>query len=227
MKKILLIDDEMRMLDLLALYLEPKGYHCLKMTSATEAIRYLESDKVDLILLDVMMPEMDGWAACQEIRKYWDIPIIMLTARTDKIDVVKGLNLGADDYISKPFDEGELTARMEAVLRRKEVSSGKITFNGLVLNQDSYDLLYNGVNVPLTPKEFSLLGLFLQNRNKVFTREHLLTSIWGYTVSTEDRTIDSHVRNLRDKLRKIGFPIDEYLSTVWGLGYKWIDKDTH
>ncbi|HJV31163.1 MAG TPA: response regulator transcription factor, partial [Bacillales bacterium] len=193
----------------------------------TEAIRYLESDKVDLILLDVMMPEMDGWAACQEIRKYWDIPIIMLTARTDKIDVVKGLNLGADDYISKPFDEGELTARMEAVLRRKEVSSGKVTFNGLVLNQDSYDLLYNGVNVPLTPKEFSLLGLFLQNRNKVFTREHLLTSIWGYTVSTEDRTIDSHVRNLRDKLRKIGFPIDEYLSTVWGLGYKWIDKETH
>jgi DNA-binding response OmpR family regulator len=213
------------MLDLLALYLEPKGYHCLKMTSAIKAIHYLESDKVDLILLDVMMPEMDGWIACQEIRKFWDTPIIMLTARSEKMDVIKGLKLGADDYISKPFDEGELTARIEAVLRRKEGNSERIAFNGLMLNQNSYELLYHDVHVPLTPKEFSLLGLFLQNRNKVFTREHLLTSIWGYTVSTEDRTIDSHVRNLRDKLRKIGFPVDQYLSTVWGLGYKWLDKD--
>jgi DNA-binding response OmpR family regulator len=226
LKKILLIDDETRMLDLLVLYLVPKGYQCLKMTSALEAIRYLESDRVDIILLDVMMPEMDGWSACKEIRKQWDIPIIMLTARTEKMDVVKGLNLGADDYISKPFDEEELTARIEAVLRRKDGNTGRITFNGLILNQDSYELLYNDVHVPLTPKEFSLLGLFLQNRNKVFTREHLLSSIWGHDVSTEDRTIDSHVRNLRDKLRKMGFPIDEYLSTVWGLGYKWLDKDS-
>ncbi|WML45473.1 response regulator transcription factor [Neobacillus sp. PS3-40] len=226
MKKILLVDDEMRMLDLLALYLNPKGYHCQKATSALDAIHYLESDKVDIILLDVMMPKMDGWEACQEIRKRWDIPIIMLTARSEKMDVVKGLKLGADDYISKPFDEEELIARIEAILRRKEGNNNRIEFNGLILNQDSYELLYNETHVPLTPKEFSLLGLFLQNRNKVFTREHLLTSIWGYAVSTEDRTIDSHVRNLRDKLRKIGYPIDDHLSTVWGLGYKWLDKES-
>lgn len=223
MRKILLVDDEIRMLDLLSLYLTPRGYGCIKKTSAAEAIHYLENEKADLVLLDVMMPEMDGWEVCKEIRKQWDIPIIMLTARSEKMDVIKGLNLGADDYVSKPFDEEELIARIEAVLRRKEGKQERILFNGLDLKQDSFELLFNNEQVPLTKKEFSLLGLFLQNRNKVFTREHLLTAIWGYTVSTEDRTIDSHVRNLRDKLRKTGFPIDQYLTTVWGLGYKWVD----
>jgi DNA-binding response OmpR family regulator len=223
--KILLVDDETRMLDLLSLYLIPRGYSCIKMTSALAAIRYLETDKADIILLDVMMPDLDGWEACKEIRKNWDIPIIMLTARSEKMDIVKGLKIGADDYISKPFDEDELIARIEAILRRKKGQKGRIAFNGLNLNEDSFEVTYNFKNVPLTPKEFSLLGIFLQNRNKVFTREHLLTTIWGYTAATEDRTIDSHVRNLRDKLRKTGFPVDEYLTTVWGLGYKWMDKD--
>jgi DNA-binding response OmpR family regulator len=225
-KKILLVDDETRMLDLLSLYLTPKGYTCIKMTSALDAISYLQDGKADLILLDVMMPEMDGWEACKEIRKNWDIPIIMLTARSEKVDIVKGLKMGADDYLSKPFDEGELTARIEAILRRKKGHAETIDFNGLLLNEDSFSVSYDGLNVPITPKEFSLLALFLQNHNKVFTREHLLTTIWGYSVATEDRTIDSHVRNLRDKLRKTGFPVDEYLTTVWGLGYKWMDKDS-
>lgn len=223
MKKILLVDDEVRMLDLLALYLAPKGYTCIKMSSAADAIHYLDSESVDLIILDVMMPDMDGWDACKEIRKRFNIPIIMLTARSDKIDVVKGLKLGADDYISKPFDEEELTARIEAVLRRNMGENDKIEFKGLVLNIDSFELLYNHKPVPLTPKEFSLLRVFLQNRNKVFTREHLLSTVWGYTVATEDRTIDSHVRNLREKLRKTGFSVDDYLTTVWGLGYKWLE----
>jgi DNA-binding response OmpR family regulator len=223
LKKILLVDDEVRMLDLLALYLAPKGYTCIKMSSAADAIHYLDSESVDLIILDVMMPGMDGWDACKEIRKRFNIPIIMLTARNDKIDVVKGLKLGADDYISKPFDEEELTARIEAVLRRNMGENDNIEFNGLVLNIDSFELLYNHKPVPLTPKEFSLLRVFLQNRNKVFTREHLLSTVWGYTVATEDRTIDSHVRNLREKLRKTGFSVDDYLTTVWGLGYKWLE----
>jgi DNA-binding response OmpR family regulator len=223
LKKILLVDDEVRMLDLLALYLAPKGYVCIKMSSAADAIHYLETEAVDLIILDVMMPDMDGWDACKEIRKKYNIPIIMLTARSDKIDVVKGLKLGADDYISKPFDEEELTARIEAVLRRNMGENDKIEFKDLVLNIDSFELLYNHKPVPLTPKEFSLLRVFLQNRNKVFTREHLLSSVWGYSVATEDRTIDSHVRNLREKLRKTGFPADDYLTTVWGLGYKWLE----
>lgn len=224
METILLVDDETRMLDLLSLYLTPLGYKCVKQTSALDAISYLDENHADLILLDVMMPEMDGWEACTEIRKHWDIPVIMLTARSEKPDIVKGLKIGADDYVTKPFDEGELIARIEAVLRRNSGKSPNLSFKGLNLNMDSYDLLYNGASIPLTPKEFSLLNLFLLNRNKVFTREHLISNIWGYGVATEDRTIDSHVRNLRDKLRKAGFGADDYLITVWGVGYKWLEK---
>jgi DNA-binding response OmpR family regulator len=224
MKTILLVDDEPMMLDLLSLYLSPLGYHCIKKESAIDAIEYLQSKSADLILLDIMMPEMDGWEACKEIRKNWDIPIIMLTAMSDKTDIVKGLKTGADDYISKPFDEEELTARIEAVLRRSKSESEKISFKGLLLDHNSYQLHFNGKEIPLTPKEFSMMSLFLDNTNKVFSREHLITSIWGFDVSTEDRTIDSHVRNLREKLRKAGFPVDNHLLTVWGVGYKWTGK---
>lgn len=223
MATILLVDDETRMLDLLALYLTPAGYKCIKRTSGNEAISFLEDNHADLVLLDVMMPQMDGWETCSEIRRHWDIPVIMLTARSEKPDIIRGLKAGADDYITKPFDEGELIARIEAVLRRQSVRSTLLTFKGLKLNMDSYDVQYNSNLIPLTPKEFALLSLFLQNINKVFTREHLISTIWGYGVDTEDRTIDSHVRNLRDKLRKSGFAVDDYLSTVWGVGYKWID----
>lgn len=226
MKSILIVDDEQQMLDLIALYLSPLGYNCKKISSAMDALLYLESNTVDLILLDLMMPDMDGWEACIEIKKYWDTPIIMLTARTDKKDVVKGLNTGADDYISKPFDGEELVARIEAVLRRKGNRSELIQFDGLTLDQESFELHYQMKNIPLTPKEFALMKLFLQNHNKVFTRDHLIHSIWGHGVETEDRTIDSHIRNLRDKLRKAGFPSEEYLLTVWGVGYKWIGKES-
>jgi DNA-binding response OmpR family regulator len=224
MATILLVDDETRMLDLLSLYLSPLGFKCIKQTSALDAISYLEENDVDLVLLDLMMPEMDGWDACREIRKHWDVPIIMLTARSEKPDIVKGLKMGADDYVTKPFDEGELIARIEAVMRRNSGSNPLITFKGLKLNMDSYELDFHETSIPLTPKEISLLNLFLQNKNKVFTREHLISTIWGYGVATEDRTIDSHVRNLRDKLRKAGFAADDYLITVWGVGYKWLEK---
>lgn len=220
MKDILLVDDEAMMLDLLSLYLTPNGYNCIKKESAIDAIKYLESNLVDLIILDIMMPEMDGWEACKEIRKFQETPIIMLTAMSEKPDIVKGLKTGADDYISKPFDEEELLARIEAVLRRGKSKKENI-FQGLVLDQNSFQLMYNGTEIPLTPKEFGIINLFLNNQNKVFTRDHLITSIWGYDVSTEDRTIDSHIRNLRDKLRKAGFPADDHLLTVWGIGYKW------
>ncbi|MCQ6274559.1 response regulator transcription factor [Bacillus sp. V3B] len=221
MKSILLVDDEPMMLDLLSLYLSPLGYNCIKKESALDAIDYLESHSIELILLDIMMPNMDGLEACQEIRKHWDIPIIMLTAMSEKADIVRGLNMGADDYISKPFDEEELVARIEAVSRRRTKQSESISFKGLTLNQDSYQLLYHAKQISLTPKEFGMMSLFLSNPNKVFTRDHLINSIWGYNVSTEDRTIDSHVRNLREKLRKAGFPADDHLLTVWGIGYKW------
>ncbi|MDF1511048.1 response regulator transcription factor [Robertmurraya sp. DFI.2.37] len=223
MKNVLLVDDERRMLDLISLYLTPLGYNCITKESAIDALEYLKSGyTVDLILLDIMMPEMDGWEACKEIREQWDIPIIMLTAMSEKSDIVKGLKGGADDYISKPFDEEELTARIEAVLRRQNKQTELISFQGLTLNEDSYQLFNNGVEIPLTPKEFGMMSLFLNNQNKVFSREHLINSIWGYDVTTEDRTIDSHVRNLREKLRKAGCPADKHLLTVWGIGYKWV-----
>jgi DNA-binding response OmpR family regulator len=225
MKKILIIDDESRMLDLISLYLLPKNYKVIKYTSAIDAIQYLQSHEVDLILLDIMMPELDGWEACKIIRKKWNYPIIMLTALTEKPDVVKGLSMGADDYISKPFDGDELIARIEANLRRNYKSSGIISFQGLVLNQESYELHFQDQPLSLTPKELAMMGLFLNNPNKVFTRDHLISTIWGHGVSTEDRTVDSHVRNLRDKLRKAGFPSDEYLITVWGVGYKWLGAE--
>lgn len=225
MKTILLVDDETRMLDLLALYLMPLGYYCVKKSSAIDAILYVESHSVDLILLDVMMPEMDGWTACKEIKKFRDIPIIMLTARSEKPDIVKGLKMGADDYILKPFDEEELLARIEAVLRRTQSSKeGILSFKGLVLKQNAYELLFENKEILLTPKEFAMMGLFLRNRNKVFSRDHFIASVWGDGVTIEDRTIDSHVRNLREKLRKAGFPADDHLQTVWGVGYKWTEK---
>lgn len=220
MKTLLLIDDEPRMLDLLSLYLEPR-FHCIAESSVLEALSYLEIHHVDLVLLDIMMPEMDGWQACQEIKKHWDVPVIMLTAKGERADIVKGLNLGADDYIQKPFDEDELIARIHAVLRRAKTGEAVITFQGLRLMKESFELHFQQEGIPLTPKEFAMMVLFLEYQNKVFSREHLISTVWGFDVSIEDRTVDSHVRNLRDKLRKVGFPVDDYLQTVWGIGYKW------
>ncbi|MCM3654177.1 response regulator transcription factor [Metabacillus litoralis] len=225
MRTILLVDDEERMLDLLSIYLSPY-YRCFKVNSGQEAVVYVGNSHVDLILLDVMMPEMDGWSTCNKIREFSYVPIIMLTARNEKSDVVKGLRLGADDYVTKPFDEGELLARIEAVFRRINNKEQKgVHFKGLWWDEESHELTYQKQLIQLTPKEFSLIGLLLKNPNKVFSRSHMLESIWENNASTEDRTIDSHVRNIRDKLRQANFPIDQYLSTVWGVGYKWVSKE--
>lgn len=220
MTTLLIVDDEPMMRQLIRLYLTPVGYSCIEAESGETALLSLEKNKVDLILLDIMMPTMSGWETCKKIREKWETPIIMLTARDTKEDIVKGLNSGADDYISKPFDEEVLIARMNAVLRRNKKST-KISFQNLSLDKKAFQLHYNKVQILLTPKEFELVSLFLSHQNMVFTREHLLSVIWGYDVLTEDRTIDSHIRNIREKLRKVGFPSDTYLQTVWGVGYKW------
>ncbi|WP_341300619.1 response regulator transcription factor [Lysinibacillus sp. FSL H8-0500] len=220
MKTILCMDDEPRMLDLLTLYLAPI-YHCKALSSVQEVLDYLDEKHVDLVLLDIMMPEMNGWEVCKEIRKFSDVPIIMLTAKGEHADIVKGLNIGADDYILKPFDEEELLARIHAVLRRTKAKEEIIIFEGLRLDKESFELHFRQEAISLTPKEFSMLTLFLDYQNKVFSREHLITTVWGYDEPIEDRTIDSHVRNLREKLRKSSFPVDDYLQTVWGIGYKW------
>lgn len=222
MTTILLVDDEQRMLDLLSLYITPYRYQCIKKHSGKEAIDFLQNNRVDLVLLDIMMPVMDGWMTLQEIRSFSKVPVIMLTARTEIEDVVKGLKSGADDYITKPFNEKELLARIEAIIRRvgKNDTGDDLSFEGLILHLHSYTATYNEKTIPLTRKEYELLKLFLSYPNKVFSREHLLTSL-GFRMETENRTIDSHIRNLRDKLRQVEFNIDIYLKTVWGVGYRW------
>lgn len=220
MKKIVIVDDEVRMLQLLKLYLEPHGYECIAMTNGNDAIHYLEKNQTDLLLLDIMMPKMDGWETAKIIRRFSNVPIIMLTAKDQSSDMVKGLGIGADDYITKPFEEEVLLARIQAILRR--LSPLKvIQENGLTWEEDNHELTYNQQNIPLTPKEFEMIGLLMQNKKAVFSREKLIEIVWGFESNTEGRTIDSHIRNIRDKCRKAGFSIDHHLKTVWGIGYKW------
>ncbi|PKH10152.1 DNA-binding response regulator [Planomicrobium sp. MB-3u-38] len=219
----MLVDDEKRMLDLVSLYLQPHRYLCKKALGAHEALAYLEKEVFDIILLDIMMPDMDGWELCREIRKFSDVPIIMLTAREQQEDIIKGLNLGADDYITKPFNEEELLARMKALLRRR-TPKNTIEVEGLLWDEDRFELTYDKHSIKLTPKEFLMVGHLMKNADKVFTREQLIQLIWGFDSETEGRTIDSHVRNVREKIRQSGFPVDEHFLTVWGIGYKWINE---
>lgn len=222
MKHILIVDDEQRMRELLTLYLTPIGYQCTAVSSGQDAINAIQTEDFDLILLDVMMPVMDGWETCKSIRKISEIPIIMLTARSTQTDIVKGFHTGADDYIVKPFNAPELIARIQAILRRVSASTtATIQLDGLFWNPDAYTVHFHNKPIKLTPKEFGILGLFLQYPNYVFQREDLLVGIWGNETDTEGRTIDSHIRNIRDKLKAAHFPIDEVLLTVWGVGYKW------
>ncbi|KEK23818.1 response regulator transcription factor [Bacillus gaemokensis] len=221
---ILLVDDEPRMLELLTLYLTPRGYNCVCATSGHEAISYIESKSFKFVLLDIMMPKIDGWETCKRIRSFSSVPIIMVTARDQTIDVVQGLKIGADDYITKPFHEEELLARIEAVLRRSNQNE-QIQYRTILWDEAKHFISVHGQEIFLTPIEFSLLGLFLRHVNYVLSRDQLIERIWGLETNTEDRTVDSHIRNLRDKLRKANFPIDEHLKTVYGIGYRWIDTE--
>ncbi|WP_020006659.1 response regulator transcription factor [Salinicoccus albus] len=223
MKKVLLIDDEERMLELLALYLKPYHYDCRKALGPKEGLQYIEEERFDIVLLDIMMPDMDGWSVCREICQHSDVPIIMVTAREQKADIVKGLRLGADDYITKPFNEEELVARMNALLRRAKPGN-HVEMDGLLWDRDRFELSYKNQYIKLTPKEFSLIGLLMQNPGRVYSRNQLIDLVWGMYSETEGRTVDSHVRNMREKIREVGFPIDDYFHTVWGVGYKWIRK---
>ncbi|MET3505788.1 response regulator transcription factor [Halalkalibacter oceani] len=223
MHKLLLVDDEKRMLDLIALYLKPHYYYCQKALGPYEALSYLEKESYDLVLLDIMMPELDGFVLCEKIRGFSDVPILMLTARGQQEDIVKGLKMGADDYVTKPFHEEELLARIEALLRRSPKKS-LVEVDGLVWDEDHFQLSYQQKLIKLTPKEFLMIGHLMKNPNKVFAREQLIMTIWGLHSETEGRTVDSHVRNVREKIRQAGFPIDDYFQTVWGIGYKWVSR---
>jgi DNA-binding response OmpR family regulator len=222
MKKILIVDDEERMVDLISLYLKPYDYEVVKAYSGNEAVEVIRKENIHLVLLDVMMPELDGWETIKLIREWLQVPIIMLTARNEKMDIVKGLKLGADDYITKPFDEEILLARIEAVLRRTQQETDiDFGIEGLVIEKKRHYISFNQQPIILTPKEFEMIYLLIKFPRRVFNREQLIEIIWGMESETEGRTIDSHVRNIREKFRKAGFPIDQYFKTVWGLGYKW------
>ena len=221
-EKVLVIDDDRNICELVGLYLAKEGYEVISAFDGVEGLRKFESEKPDIIILDIMMPGMDGWEVCRTIKKKYSTPILMLSAKGETFDKVLGLELGADDYIVKPFDPKELVARVKAVLRRSTGSKenpNQVVLPGLIVNKDNYTVTLQGENIEMPPKEFLLLYQFVSNPNTVFTRENLLHSIWGYDFFGDSRTVDVHIKRLREKIN-IGNPAWE-LKTVWGIGYKF------
>ena len=224
-KKILIVEDEANIRELLRLYLEREGYTVLEAENGVEGIKKWKSDKPDMLLLDVMMPVMDGWAVCREIRAESDVPIIMLTAKGETADRVSGLEMGADDYIVKPLEMPEVIARVRAVFRRMAPDDApeKLSFDNLVIDKQAYDLVIKGKRVDAPPKEIELLYFLASSPNRVFTRAQLLDDVWGFDYFGDTRTVDGHVKRLREKLEGVS---DKWeLKTVWGVGYKFETKE--
>ncbi|EEK63045.1 Two-component response regulator [Bacillus thuringiensis serovar kurstaki str. T03a001] len=215
----LVVDDESDMRQLVGMYLDNFGYEWGEAENGKEALKKLETDHYDFVVLDIMMPEMDGLSVCKEIRKTSDVPIIFLTAKGEEWNRVNGLRMGADDYIVKPFSPGELVARMEAVLRRytKQEQQEEIQFGPILINEKSRRIEANGESISLTVKEFDLLYFLCQHTGQVFSREQLLEKVWGYDYAGSTRTVDTHVKTMRLKLGESG----NYIQTVWGVGYKF------
>ncbi|MCL2461368.1 MAG: response regulator transcription factor [Defluviitaleaceae bacterium] len=220
--KIMVVDDDAHIAELISLYLNKEGYETKEVYSGKKAIEVFTAYSPYLVLLDLMLPEMDGYQVCREIRKISAVPIIMLTAKDDVFDKVLGLEMGADDYMVKPFDPKELVARVKAVLRRYEKKEGdvskRIVWPELTINQSTYTVTYHGKELELPPKEFELFMYLAQHPNQVFTREQLLDHIWGYEFMGDTRTVDVHIKRLREK-----FTFEDVWSikTVWGVGYKF------
>ena len=224
-KKILIVEDEANIRELLRLYMEREGYAVIEAENGVEGIKQWKSEKPDMILLDVMMPVMDGWAVCKEIRAESDVPIIMLTAKGETADRVSGLEMGADDYIVKPLEMPEVIARVRAVFRRMapDEAPEKLFFDNLVIDKQAYDLVIRGKRVDAPPKEIELLYYLASSPNRVFTRAQLLDDVWGFDYFGDTRTVDVHVKRLREKLEGVS---DKWeLKTVWGVGYKFETKE--
>ena len=222
--KILLVDDDPNIRQLVNLYLEKEGFEVEMADRGDTAVEKFKTFAPNLILLDLMLPGMDGWQVCREVRKTSNVPIIMLTAKDETFDKVLGLELGADDYMVKPFDTKELVARIKAVLRRFQnadaPASKELSFPGLTINIGQYTVTYMGKELEMPPKELELLYFLASNPGMVFTREQLLEQVWGYDYFGDSRTVDVHVKRLREKLtdgEKMGWQI----KTVWGVGYKF------
>lgn len=221
--KVLIADDDQHIAELIKVYFEKDGFSTVIANDGKKAVELFKSEAPAIVILDVMMPEMDGWQVCREIRRVSNIPIIMLTAKGETFDKVLGLELGADDYMVKPFEPKELIARVKAVLRRsdtKEASAEKeIVFPNLTINLSNYELKINGNIVEIPPKELELLYFLASNPNRVFTREQLLEEVWGFDYFGDSRTVDVHIKRLREKLE--GVEANWQLKTVWGVGYKF------
>ncbi|MCQ5053395.1 response regulator transcription factor [Agathobaculum butyriciproducens] len=218
--KILVVDDESRMRKLVKDFLTKKGFTVIEAGDGEEAVdKFFEVKDIALIILDVMMPKMDGWQVCREIRQYSKVPIIMLTAKSDEKDELQGFDLGVDEYITKPFSPKILVARVEAILRRSNVLAADDTMEagGIELNKAAHEVLIDGKSVELSYKEFELLAYFMSNQSVALSRERILNNVWNYDYFGDARTIDTHVKKLRSKLGAKG----EYIKTIWGMGYKF------
>ena len=217
--KILIVDDESRMRKLVRDFLSVKGYKVVEAEDGEQALEiFFDQKDISLILLDVMMPKMDGWEVCKTIRQYSKIPIIMLTARSEERDELQGFSLGVDEYITKPFSPKILVARVEAILRRSnKVSSDVLEVGGITVDKLAHQVLIDGKEIDLSYKEFELLTYFLENQNIALSREKILNNVWNYDYFGDARTIDTHVKKLRSKLGARG----EYIQTIWGMGYKF------
>ncbi|MBQ0001036.1 MAG: response regulator transcription factor [Clostridiales bacterium] len=225
--RILIADDDSNIAELISLYLLKEGYDTMIASDGKEALEKFKTYDPHLMILDVMMPELDGYGVCREIRQNSTTPIIMLTAKGETFDKVLGLELGADDYVVKPFDTKELVARVKAVLRRMEkpeVNSKKISYEGIVVNISNYSVSYMGENVEMPPKELELLYFLASHPNQVFTREQLLNQIWGYEYYGDTRTVDVHIKRIREKLGAEEDHVSWSIKTVWGVGYKFESK---
>ena len=227
-EKILVVDDDTNICELLRLYLEKEGYVVKIVNDGVSAINAFKQENPDLTLLDIMIPKLDGWQVCREIKKFSDKPIIMLTAKGETFDKVLGLELGADDYVTKPFDTKEVVARIKAVLRRTAPASDtsdvkEVNYDKLSINLTNYEMKVNGVSVDTPPKERELIYHLASNPNRVFTRDQLLDEVWGFDYYGDSRTVDVHIKRLREKLEGVS---DKWeLKTVWSVGYKFETKD--
>ena len=225
-KRILVVDDDEELVDFLEDYLEKDGYDVEGTYNGKEALQLFRKREFDLVVLDLMLPEMDGYKVCKRMRRESETPIIMLTARTSDDEKIKGLNLGADDYITKPFSPGELLARIRAALRRveDEDSPTEVSYGRLSVNFDKKEVLINNENVEVTPTEFDLLEALIKQPNKVFSRTQLIHAAFGYGYESFERTVDVHIKHLRDKIESD--PQDpDYIKTEFGMGYKFDSKD--
>ncbi|MDR0952376.1 MAG: response regulator transcription factor [Oscillospiraceae bacterium] len=223
-KKALIIEDDSNIAQLLRLYLEKDGFETISAADGGLGVQRALDEEPDIILLDIMLPVLDGWQVCRKIRETSKVPIIMLTAKGETFDKVTGLEMGADDYVVKPFEIKELIARIHAVMRRYEpeeavVVEKKLTFDRLVINLDSYELIVDGKKVDTPPKEMELLYHLAATPNRVYTRNQLLDEVWGFDYFGDSRTVDVHIKRLREKLE--GVSNQWMLKTVWGVGYKF------